>query len=594
MATGAYINGKANPNIVSDEEQTFQYAILLRNVAKPARTVTDAATTIGQTGLTSATANFTAADVGLEVHGAQVYDLHTRIATVTNPTTVVLDQVAKTTTTGGTITIGPDGFGATIVKRNLTTGVITTYDLDADPTAKAGLNLPVNPIDDHWSLTLGLWYTGDGRHVLFVVGNSHADGTLWNGQQSNIINAIETNVNPNPADGALITSWFDARVPANDNGYFPNVASQSRRHIWSAALTPPTSNQDNNTYHRFVHMPDKTLLYFRDQGEFVNIGASASGPPGNTSGDASHGRDWLLTYRQQGDGAFSGVSFDPEFPAEFVTTRTINDGWVPGPGGSPQLNEANRVYITGAVVEPAFGIHPGRLWVSGIWRTNDADGDYQMRPWVVYNDYLVDFLGDWYAADGSPMVMPLTYGNFGAPWPAGDFTAAEVPQVNGGTFGVPGGVAPQVSRNVGADLVIDNDGWPHFIVQNGGSGSWAGAVQPGGQSLYIELFYDGAAWQRRQVTEYTAGAMPGLTKIKGRICTILSRGDGSTGRRFLAHDIDSGAEWYIGGQIVSQMEPCPDPVAMRVARRVDLLIPGGPLGNDPGFASTGRGPRFTS
>lgn len=587
MAPGATINGKANPCIVSDEEQTFQYAVLLRNIAIPARTVTDAVTTAGATGITSATAAFTAADVGLAVHGPLVYDGHTRIASVTNATTAVLDQPAAATSAGGSFTIGPDGHGATVVKRNLLTGVVTTFDLSADPTAKAGLNLPVNPIDDHWSLTIGLHYGPNGEHILFIVGNSHADGTLWNGQQSNIVNCIETNINPDPDDGALITSWFDARIPANDNGYFPNVASTSRRFAtWAGTVGAP---QDSSTYHRFVHMPDKTLVYFRDQAEFVNIAASGSGPPGNTSGDASHGRDWLLTYRAQGDGAFSGVGFDAEFPVEFCTTRTVAEGWVAG--ASIQLNEANRVYITGAVVEPTWGIHSGRLWVTGIWRTNDADGDYQMRPWIVYNDFLVDYLNDWYSIDGTLMTMPLTYGNFGGVWPAGNFTAAEIPQIAAGPFGVVGGVAPIVSRNVGADIVIDNDGHPHFIVQNGGSGTWAGAVQPPGEALYVELFHDGADWQRREVDEYVSGAFPAITKIKGRVCTITTRAYGG-GRRWVAHDVESGHEWYVGDEVTAGMEAAPDPVALRIARRVDLLVPGGPLGDTPGFASTGRGPRF--
>lgn len=64
----------------------------------------DAATTNASTTLTSATAAFTAADVGRRIEGAGI-PLFTTIAAVTNGTTITLSQAATATAAGVTITI---------------------------------------------------------------------------------------------------------------------------------------------------------------------------------------------------------------------------------------------------------------------------------------------------------------------------------------------------------------------------------------------------------------------------------------------------------------------------------------------------------
>lgn len=72
----------------------------------PSRVVTDAHTA-SDTSLTSATANFTSADVGDTVSGTGIFAGST-IASVTNATTVVLSHVTTATATGVTVTItGP-------------------------------------------------------------------------------------------------------------------------------------------------------------------------------------------------------------------------------------------------------------------------------------------------------------------------------------------------------------------------------------------------------------------------------------------------------------------------------------------------------
>lgn len=73
---------------------------------KVARTVTDGATTASSTTVTSATAAFTAADVGSAISGGSI-PASASIVSVTNSTTVVISANATATATGVSLTIGP-------------------------------------------------------------------------------------------------------------------------------------------------------------------------------------------------------------------------------------------------------------------------------------------------------------------------------------------------------------------------------------------------------------------------------------------------------------------------------------------------------
>lgn len=79
-------------------------AILVINDMAASRSVTDGVTNT-DTSLVSATAAFTSADVGKAVNGAGITP-GTRIASVTNATTVVLSSATTATATGVTVTIG--------------------------------------------------------------------------------------------------------------------------------------------------------------------------------------------------------------------------------------------------------------------------------------------------------------------------------------------------------------------------------------------------------------------------------------------------------------------------------------------------------
>ncbi len=99
-----YLNGgvRVTPTVKSTETGVV--------VSYPySRTVSDAITTANSTTLTSASANFSATDVGATVAGVNI-PASTTIQSVTNSTTIVMSASATASTSGATVT-----FGATTV-----------------------------------------------------------------------------------------------------------------------------------------------------------------------------------------------------------------------------------------------------------------------------------------------------------------------------------------------------------------------------------------------------------------------------------------------------------------------------------------------
>lgn len=98
------------------------------------RSVADMVTTSGSKTLTSATANFTAADVGKPVVGTSLVT-GTTIASVTNATTVVLSANATATVAKAALTIGGDVVVYTVTGNTIArsqNGVITTIAASTD------------------------------------------------------------------------------------------------------------------------------------------------------------------------------------------------------------------------------------------------------------------------------------------------------------------------------------------------------------------------------------------------------------------------------------------------------------------------------
>jgi hypothetical protein len=104
---GTYmINSMTTPLSPADPQQLtcFRQSTLTIGLGTTSRTVSDGATTNNSTTLTSATAGFSAVDVGAVVYGDGI-PTETTIASVTNSTTVVLSAKSTVTATGVSITI---------------------------------------------------------------------------------------------------------------------------------------------------------------------------------------------------------------------------------------------------------------------------------------------------------------------------------------------------------------------------------------------------------------------------------------------------------------------------------------------------------
>ena len=98
------------------------------------RTVLDAVTTSGSTTLTSATAAFTASDVGKSIVGTSIQSA-TTIQGYTSATTVVLSQAANATAAGATVTIGGTIVVYTVSGNSITrteNGTVTTIASSTD------------------------------------------------------------------------------------------------------------------------------------------------------------------------------------------------------------------------------------------------------------------------------------------------------------------------------------------------------------------------------------------------------------------------------------------------------------------------------
>ncbi len=103
-------------------------AILVINDRPATRTVTDGVLATN-TALTSATAAFTQADVGRSVHGTGITE-GTRIASVTNATTVVLSSASTATASGVTVTIGGSRAPDDVVTTSASTAITSAANAD--------------------------------------------------------------------------------------------------------------------------------------------------------------------------------------------------------------------------------------------------------------------------------------------------------------------------------------------------------------------------------------------------------------------------------------------------------------------------------
>jgi hypothetical protein len=106
-ATTTLAKSASPTSVYNNAATTVTYTVTATNTGALARTVTDGATTLNSANVTSATAAFTAADVGKAISGTGI-PVGSAILSVTNATTVVITSNATSTGTGRTLVIGTD------------------------------------------------------------------------------------------------------------------------------------------------------------------------------------------------------------------------------------------------------------------------------------------------------------------------------------------------------------------------------------------------------------------------------------------------------------------------------------------------------
>lgn len=382
------------------------------------------------------------------------------------------------------------GYNAHVFKRSVDTDtIVSTFDLST--IAGNPLNLPVNPVDAHWGLAIGI-HRESGGDRLWVAGNSHADGGTYQGQPDGSLRLVKSAV-------GSISSWTS-----------------------ETAFTTGTG-ANAHTYHIFNTLPNGTLMYFLDQAE---------------STTNSRGRDWLAWCRLPGATAWTPLlgSGNGEFA---VTTAD-----------TPQGLTADRVYITYVYVDP----DTGTIWVMGIWRTFDEDGDSQQRPFIIKSNDLIN----WTNVNGDTQVMPISWSNF---------TGYGI-----GGWGSEVMSAPAFSRTLGIGIAIDSNNFPHVILREG-----SGLTS-------LECYWDGNSWESQAVESVGATTAPNpvsITRRGNREMYHITQGTGRVRVRNLVAD----NSFNMGDEVPSGYIPNFDPVALQ-RNRLDVLIP---IGNTPKVWTFGNG-----
>lgn len=288
------------------------------------------------------------------------------------------------------------------------------------------LDLPLfDLMDTHYALCVGV----DDQDNVFIVGNHHE--LLSNPTTTHMIRCSNVNAFTNPASwSAASTAHYDGldnRPGADPNGY---------------------------TYNHFERMTNGTLLHFFSQ----------SDDPGD-----AQGRDYLAFKRVAG--VWSAVRGD----GHFATTED----------GLP--TEADRVYITGLLVEPGGAVGGGdRVHFAGLWRTDNSDANSQQAPFYLYSDNLTTWRYKALPSDGIQS-MPITW------------STRSNAEIN---------VAPTFSPSGTWSLYVDpTTGFPEVIIRDGDTpsdwvilawtaGGWTSTLLPAQAGFARDFVFQGEKWRR--------------------------------------------------------------------------------------------------
>jgi hypothetical protein len=432
-----------------------------------------------------------------------------------------------TTQTQAFVLLAPTAttFTYTGVNDGETSGQLHLYQTEPMDSAAAisGLNLPINPEDGHWAVSI----LPDAEGVLHVSGNQHA-GVLW--QSGNGQHYIHSDGNWPPTWTDVShssTPWFDIAV-VGANSY---------------------------TYNRMTRTPDGVSLWMMDQQDDTYY---------------SRGRDLLFWMKEPGAG-----------PLEWTPAAGTDGHFAVTVPTTPQGVDADRVYVDDVVVQPnggGDGVH--RVWVLINWRLWDTDGESTIDPCLVYTDTLGDDEA-WRNVEGDPVTMPITWASRGqcvvpiaTAWGGAGGLAIDVdghPHMliaNGTTRG---GVLTSIVNELGATESLVNTGG---TIDKGFHGWWDGTDW---QTRKIErIRYDDIAQGPLGPSGPPRFARLGSTMLFMGAADdrmVVRTNAGQVGSQLIRWGPPLHAVIVIDGQRET-WEPFLDPVAEQRGR-IEMLIPDG-------------------
>ena len=265
-----------------------------------------------------------------------------------------------------------------------------------------------------------------------------------------------------------------------------------------------------HTYTYFWRYLDGTLVQFSDQ-EDSAVSTTA-------------GRDFTGWKLPAGSGTWLPLNGTGEFA---VTT-----------GGVPE-GQPDRIYLMGVCTTILSDGVTERLHVSGTWARRDPASPFLKRdPFYLYSD---DQGTTFKSIQGVTLTMPLTYANYS---PCAITSAA--------TW----------NENAGAGCCIDYMGYPHIVQQNRDIAS----------PKWLELYWDGSAWQQRAVTVTASGASvgPSVFAWKNELWFITTAFN-----RVRATNLSGNKAFSIGGPHPNGAKPMPEMYGQRDRSRLTFLISDG-------------------
>ena len=345
---------------------------------------------------------------------------------------------------------------------------------------------------------------GDGHFTMCVISDAAGLVHVWG------------NLHADPLDGPGTQRHYGYTT------WPPNTSSSWTFPAWSS-LPYSTLSSNAHTYFQATRNPAGDLLLFNDQEDQVN----------------NYHRFWSLLKLPAGSTTWQYV--DPANPK-------LTSG-VPGnTGGTAVPNTANRVYSKATLVGTRMHITSMFADVmeatSGFWRQEHtymwADPPYTT----------------WRAADGTPITLPLTWGNR---------TAALI------------STRPDRSTEMAPQVAVDEQDRPYVTYNHvDASGAQINA------DLWYQVYWNGTAWAVNHINSGTnppgAGpSYPGCVWWGGQLWTqhnlTAANGDKVTGRFRLRNAANQIVN--VGGDAAGHMTPYPDPIAVRDRARPRFLVPDG-------------------